>query len=272
MSFFDVSFVAEVIWRFYILYKQEDSKMIFNNIVEFLKANDLYVRLLSGGLFLIILVLLILWAVRMDKENAKLSNSQKIKKMTVVSVLSAISIVLYYFPKISLSMILPFIPGFLELHLSNVPILIGGFLFGPIQGAIITIIRFIGKLPSSSTFGIGELSDLLIGMSTVLVTSIMYKRSRSKNTAKKALISNVFVWLGVALISNWLFILPFYINLFSFETVFGMLSVIPGITVDNYMLYYLLFAIVPFNLILASIISLFTYLTYKRVANIYYHL
>jgi riboflavin transporter FmnP len=237
-------------------------------IFQYLQVHDLMVRIVLAGVFILGLVFLVFYAYKI--ENKKMTNAQKIKKMTLIAILSALSVGLYFFPKISISVFLPFMPAFLELHFSNLPIYIGGFLLGPISGSIIVVIRFISKLPASGTMGIGELLDFMVGLSTVLISSILYARHKSKHTAKVSLAWIVVVWTVVAVISNWLFILPLYIELFGFNTIFSMLSVIPGITTSNYMLFYLLIAIVPFNIILSSIVSMITYFVYKRVSHIYH--
>ncbi|QWB96530.1 ECF transporter S component [Mycoplasmatota bacterium] len=238
------------------------------NLFQFLQANDLIVRLVLAGIFILGLVALVYYAYKM--ENKKMTNAQKIKKMTLIAILSALSVGLYFFPKISISVFLPFMPAFLELHFSNLPIYVGGFLLGPISGSIIVVIRFISKLPASSTMGTGELLDFIIGLSTVLVSSMIYAKHKTKHSAKISLLWITIIWTFVAVLSNWLFILPLYIELFGFNVIFGMLSVIPGITTSNYMLFYLLIAIVPFNIILSSIVSTITYFVYKRVSHIYH--
>jgi len=220
-------------------------------------------------LVVFILALIVLFIFAWTVENKIEQKTKKIKKMVMISILAALSVILYYFVKFPLGVILPFIPGFLDIHFSALPIYIGGYLFGPISGSIIAIIRFIVKLPGSSTLGVGELADLVIGLSTVLVSSIMYHRSRTKKTAVLSALAIVGVWVVVAVLANWLFILPFYMNLYSFEAVFGMLTVIPGVTESNYMLLYILYAVIPFNVILASLVSGITFVVYKRLSIVY---
>ncbi len=241
--------------------------MTIFTIVDFLRDHDIAVRITLASVFIIGLIVLILFSKKVEVKHR--TNSGRIKKLTAISILSAISVVLYYLVKVSISVIFPFMPAFLDLHLSNLPIYIGGFMFGPITGAIITTIRFVAKLPASSTMGVGELSDFIIGLATVLISSIMYHKHKSKRTAKVALVWIIAVWTVVAVISNWLFILPFYIELYGFDTIFGMLQTIPGITRDNYMLFYLLTAVVPFNIIISGITSFLTYAVYKRISVLY---
>ncbi|WP_025724590.1 ECF transporter S component [Acholeplasma granularum] len=238
-----------------------------DQIVQFLKSNMKVIEASLMITFIIALVILFIFAWRTE-ENIE-SKPKKIKKMVTISLLSALSVVLYYFIKFPIQLILPFIPGFLDIHFSAVPIYIGGYLFGPISGSIIAIIRFLVKLPGSTTLGTGELSDLLIGLATVLVSSIMYHRNKTKKTALKSSIAIVVVWLITSVLSNWLFILPFYMNLYDFNSVLGMLKVIPGVNENNYMLLYILYAVIPFNLILSSLVSGITFVLYKRLSITY---
>src|SRR5690554_1689251 len=236
-------------------------------IIKFLQSNMDIIEIVLISVFILALVFLFIFAWRIEDKSE--SNSKKVNKMVMISILSALSVVLYYFVKFPLGVILPFIPGFLDIHFSAVPIYIGGYMFGPISGSIIAIIRFIVKLPGSSTLGTGELADLLIGLATVLVSSIMYHRNKTKKTAKRASISIVFVWVIAAVLSNWLFILPFYMNLYGFDAVLGMLTVIPGVNEQNYMLLYILYAVIPFNIVLSGMVSFLTFVLYKRLSIVY---
>jgi len=244
--------------------------MTIFTLVDFLRDNDIAVRITLASVFLITLVILIFVSSKIEKSHT--SNSGKIKKLAAISVLTAISVLLYYFVKFPI----PIFVSFLELNISNLPIYIGGFLFGPVTGSIIVVVRFLAKLPGSTSLGVGELMDLLIGLATVLASSIMYHRHKSKKTAKKALIWIVVIWVVVGVFSNWLFIAPFYEQLYYPAVIYDTLNALnstihiyPGLTADNYMVYYLLFNILPFNIIVSSITVSITYVVYKRVSVIY---
>lgn len=244
--------------------------MFLESVIEFWKANEQVLTWVMIILF--VLILAVLFVISFKYETKNKTNAEKIKKMTALSILSALSVVLYYFVKFPLAAILPFIPGFLDIHFSNVPIFIGGYLFGPISGSMIVIIRFLVKLPGTSTLGVGELADLIIGLATVLVSSIVYHKYKTKKTAILTSFLIIITWTVFAVLANWLFILPFYINLYSFEGVYGMLMVIPGITETNYMSRYILFAVIPFNIIISSLVSVITFASYKRLSKIYHEL
>ncbi|RJX25953.1 MAG: ECF transporter S component [Acholeplasma sp.] len=234
---------------------------------DYIKANQDLVQTILAIVFSVSLLILSILAYKYESRTK--GNGEKIKKMVTLSILAAISVVLYLFVKFPMNWILPFIPGFLDVQFSSLPVYIGGFMFGPISGTLITIIRFLVKLPNTQTAGVGELADFIIGFASVLVSSMIYHHHKTKRGAIIALISIVVSWTVTAIIINWTFILEFYMNFFGFDAIFGMLTTIPGITADNYMTYYILIAVIPFNLILSSLVSIITYIVYKRLSMIY---
>ena len=61
------------------------------------------------------------------------------------------------------------------------------------------------------------------------------------------------VWIIAGVLSNVFVNIPFYIKVYFGGDVNGlinMLQVIPGITAENYMYKYILYAVIPFNFIL----------------------
>lgn len=238
---------------------------MFDKIAKLLQNQSF--KIVVMVVFILAVIILLVIAGLIERKNS--GKTKSIKKMVTISILSALSVVLYYFIRIPASLIFPFMPPFFKIHFSSIPVYIGGYLFGPISGSIIVIIRFIAKLPGSSSIGVGELSDLIIGLVTVLVSSIIYHKKKTKSSAIVATSSIVIIWTIVAIISNWLFIIPIYISLYGFDNVLGLLNNIPGITADNYMFYYILIGVIPFNLILSVIVSIVTFFTYKRLSNLY---
>lgn len=239
---------------------------MIEQIVEFLLEHQNLFKWIVAVLFVIVLIILVLIARKY--ETSHVSNTQKLKKMAAIAILAGLSVALYYFPKFNL----PFLPSFLEFHFSNVPILIGGFLFGPVSGSLIAVVRFLAKLPGTSTAGIGEIMDLIIGVLTVLVASIIYHHHKTKKRAIIGMASSVVVWTSVAALINWLFILEFYIQFYfggDITSLLAFLSMIPGVSADHYMGPYLLYAVIPFNLMLSTLVSVITFFLYKRISNLY---
>ncbi|HHU55964.1 MAG TPA: ECF transporter S component [Acholeplasmataceae bacterium] len=220
---------------------------------------------------IILVIVIIVLTVYSAKKEKRLSNGNKLKQLTFVSILAGISFILYF-----VKFNLPFFMSFLDVQVSNVPALIGGFLFGPISGVIIVIVRTLLKLPMTSTAGVGELADLLIGAVTVLVSSLIYHKNKTKKNAVKALIWGTLAWIVTATLINWLFIADFYIyTMFDGNQaiIYGGINAIVGSEIaneQNYMFYYIFIGILPFNLFLSTLVSFVTFAVYKRVSKFFH--
>lgn len=177
----------------------------------------------------------------MNNQTKKLDRSIKI------SVLGAIAFLLMFIE-------LPVIPLFpwLKMDFSEVPVLMGAFAFGPVAGIIIEILKLVLHLliKGTSTGGIGELANLLVGAAFVLPASIIYNKHRSKKTAIIGMIVGAIVMEIVGIVSNVYLLLPAY-----------------GMQVDSaYLMKYVTVGLVPFNGIKAAVVSLITFILYKRVS------
>ncbi|EKC78598.1 conserved hypothetical protein, membrane [human gut metagenome] len=99
----------------------------------------------------------------------------------MTALLAAISYVLAF-----LEFPVPLSPSFARMDLSDLPALIGAFAFGPVTGVMIELIKNILQLLSTSTGGIGELANFLMGASYVLAAGFIYKYKKTKKMAKWA--------------------------------------------------------------------------------------
>ena len=197
-------------------------------------------------------------------------NRQILDYMTKVAIFSALSFVLYLFPKFPL----PFFPSFLEIQFSNLPAILGGFALGPVGGALIIVIRTVIKLPLSSTACVGELADCIIGLATVMVSSLIYQKFKTKKGGIIALICGVITWTTIAILANAFILIPFYAKFFMGEKgIAGLVmitqDVLPNVTVENFIEVYVLYAALPFNLLLSTTVSVITFLVYKRISIVF---
>lgn len=171
---------------------------------------------------------------------------------------------------------LPFMfPNFLELHPSNIPAIIGGFALGPIAGAAIVVVKFVLQfifVPSYTSY-VGEGIDVILGIATVVVSSLVYKKMKSKKGAVYGSLFGILTWVLVAVIINYAFLLEFYADLLTYpgqdgvEYIMNASSVIPGLTRENYIGKITLFGILPFNLVLSTLVYGITFLVYKKVSG-----
>ncbi|HQD91671.1 MAG TPA: ECF transporter S component [Bacilli bacterium] len=189
------------------------------------------------------------------------------KKIALTAILSTLATILYMFIKFPLPMLFP---SFLDFQVSNLPAIIGGFLLGPVYGSLIVIIRFLIKLPFSSTQYVGELADLIIGLAVVISSSIIYIKNKTRKGALIALTTSTVIWVITSVLLNRYVLVPFYIELFfkgDVNAFVNICKIIPGINEQNYMQKYLVYAVLPFNLLLSISVNLITFFVYKRLSN-----
>ncbi len=188
-----------------------------------------------------------------------------VSKIVQIALLSALAVVFYYIPKFPL----PFFPGMLKVQFSMLPTILGGFLLGPIGGVLIVIIKFLFKVLSTQSAAIGEIMDLMIGISVVLVTSFIYHTKKNKKSAIIALGCGVITWVIVGVGLNGIMALPVYSKLYGIDAILGMMKMIPGVTADNYVMKYLIFGCLPFNLILSIVVSIITFFVYDKIEYLF---
>ncbi|MBP5445238.1 MAG: ECF transporter S component [Acholeplasmatales bacterium] len=196
----------------------------------------------------------------------------KIKKMILTSIFAAMSVLLYLFPKFSL----PFFPSFLEMNFSMLPIIICGFACGSIYGGLCVLLRYLSNLiiEGSITAGVGEVMDLMLGGLTVIAGAFLYNNLKLKEP-KKSIISLVvclFVWVLSGVLLNIFYAIPLYLKLYFGDNVnalVGALHIIPGVNSSNYLFKYTLYAVIPFNLLLGSVVLIVTFFVNKLIYMLY---
>lgn len=191
-----------------------------------------------------------------------------ITKLIVIAMLGAIGFVLML-----LEFPLWFVPSFYELDFSEVAVLVGAFAYGPIAGIAIEAIKILLNLAytGSITMGVGELANFLIGISFVIPAAIIYKRHKTKKMAIIGLVVGIFVMAFVGALLNAFLLLPAYAYFLSTPA--------SPITVDSFvylgqlvnplvtnLFSFIMFAVVPFNLIKGLLTSAVVIVIYKRIS------
>ena len=92
--------------------------------------------------------------------NAKRKPFLTTRELATVAILAAISAVLFM---IEIPVVL-----FYKLDLSHLPVLLGTFAMGPVPGTLILLVKSLLGLLHSSSQGVGELADFLMGFSVLL--------------------------------------------------------------------------------------------------------
>ena len=147
---------------------------------------------------------------------------------------------------------IPFLPAWLKIDLSDVPALLGAFGFGPLAGVLIELIKniLIVLVKGTQTGLVGETANFLIGVALILPASFVYSRNKSKKSAILGMVLGAVCMEVVGIIANVYFLLPAY----------GM-QMSPAESMK-----YVTMGLLPFNGIKAIIVSVLTYVLYKRVS------
>lgn len=161
---------------------------------------------------------------------------------------------------------LPMFPEFLKVDVSDVPALIAGFALGPVAGVLVELLKNVLHLLRTSTVGVGELANFLIGSAIVVPSSIIYRRDKSKISAIKGLALGVVCMAIMGALANYFILIPFYEKAMGFPVaaIVGMSSAVNGAIKDLPTL--ILYAIVPFNIIKGIVVSVVTIMIYKYVS------
>lgn len=192
---------------------------------------------------------------------AKNAKRIDIRTITGTGMLSAIAYALMF-----LDFSVPFMPSFIKMDLSELPALIGSFAYGPISGVIICLIKNLIHLTISSTGGVGELSNFLLGASFVLVAGFIYKWKKTRKGALIGSVAGAFTMAVFSVFSNYFLVYPIYYNFMPQDSILAAYQVIfSGV---NNILECLIVFNAPFTFIKGIFSVIITFLIYKRLSPI----
>ena len=163
-----------------------------------------------------------------------------------------------------------FAPGFYKMDLSELPIMICTFYLGPVAGVVAELIKVCIKLllKGTTTAFVGDFANFAVGCTFVLPASILYHAKPSRKSALTGMIVGTLVMTVFGSAFNAIYLLPKFAALFGMplDVIVGMgTKVNPAITSVSTLV---LFAVVPFNLLKGIVVSLLTFLLYKRISPI----
>ena len=168
----------------------------------------------------------------------KVFTTKNLVLMAMFSALAAV-LMLWEFP-------IPFIaPNFYEIDLSEIPILVGSFIMGPVSGVIMEAIKIILKLliKGTSTAYVGDFANFCIGVCLVVPASIIYQKHKTKKNAFIGMLAGTLFMAVAGVVLNYFVMIPFYVKAFGMPL-----------------------CVAPFNIVKGIIVSLVTALIYKHIS------
>ncbi|MBC2575109.1 ECF transporter S component [Peptostreptococcus canis] len=201
----------------------------------------------------------------MQKASTLKAQSSRVStnKLVKVALLSAISFILMF-----IEMPIPgLFPDFLKIDISDIPALIAGLALGPIAGIAVEVIKnFLHGIVATTTGGVGELANIVVGSSFVVGSSIVYRSRRNLKGLLMSLVSGTIMMVVVGSIVNYFFLLPFYGKLMGLEAIIGIGKAVNPKVHD--LATFVIWFIAPFNFIKGIMISVIIIPIYKKIENL----
>lgn len=196
-----------------------------------------------------------------QNQSTRKDGVSKVRFIAVTGMLSAIAFILMF-----LDFSIPIMPSFIKMDLSELPALIATFAFGPLSGICVCLIKNLIHLAMTTTGGVGELSNFLLGVCFVLPAGLIYKKKKNK---KNAIVGAVVgaVSMGVlSVIINYFIVYPVYYNFMPQDVIVSAYqAILPS--VKNILQCLIVFN-APFTFVKGALCSIVTILIYKPLSPI----
>ena len=148
----------------------------------------------------------------------------------------------------------------------SVPALIGAFSMGPVCGILICLIKNVLHLFITTTGGVGELSNFLLGVAFVLPAGLIYRHKKSRRSALIGSLLGAVIMGVFSVVSNYFLVYPVYYNFMPEEAVLGAYQVIvPSV---KSILQCLVCFNMPFTIVKGLFSVVITFLVYKHISPI----
>ncbi|MCR5250640.1 MAG: ECF transporter S component [Lachnospiraceae bacterium] len=240
----------------------ETEKTLLQNVSE----NASYV---IGILAIIaaIFLLAVVFELVVRKKNGDKGRVFGTRKIVMCGMFAALSGVIML-----LEIPMPFAPSFYKLDFSELPVLVGGFAYGPAAAVVMEFLKVVIKLvlKNTSTAFVGEFANFAVGCSLVLPASMIYSMKKSKKTAVVSLICGTLIMTVFGTAFNAIYLLP------AFAALYGMpLDVILGMGAEvnslagNGIVSFVIACVAPLNLIKGAADSVICLAVYKRLSPIF---
>ena len=222
-----------------------------------LKDNLVFVLICIG-----IAAALAVVAVLVERFTLKPREVSRARRISIVASCAAIATLMHLldFPLLFLA------PEFYQLDLSELPVMLCGFYLGPSAVVTCEAVKILLKLvlKGTTTAFVGDFANFVVGCSLVLPAVTIYHIRRTRATALWGLGVGTLVLTIFGSVFNAIYLLPKFSELYGMplDSIIAAGTAING-NIDS-LSTFILFSVVPINLIKGVTISLLTAIMYKR--------
>ena len=154
------------------------------------------------------------------------------------------------------------------MDLSELPALIGAFSMGPSCGIFVCLIKNLIHLTITSTGGVGELSNFILGVAFVLPAGLIYKYKKTRKSALIGALTGMVVMGVLSVFSNYFLTYPIYYNFMSKEAILSAYqAIVPWAKIDSILQCLVCFNM-PFTMLKGLFSVFITMLVYKPLSPI----
>jgi riboflavin transporter FmnP len=189
------------------------------------------------------------------------TKKMNVRTITMTGLFGALSAVLMMF-----SFNVPLMPSFIKMDLSELPALIAAFSMGPLSGLMVCLVKNLINLMFSTTGGVGELSNFVLGCAFVVPAGLIYRRNKTKHSALIGALAGAVIMAVFSVFSNYFIVYPVYTMFMPMDAIIAMYQAIyPG--VDNLLEALIIFNM-PFTFIKGLCSVVITFIIYKHISPI----
>ncbi len=189
---------------------------------------------------------------------------EQIRAVTVSAIFGAVGFILMLL-EFPLAFI---IPSFIKMDFSELPALVATFAFGPFYGILVCLIKNLLHLLVTTSAGVGELSNFILGAIFVGVAGVVYKHNKTRKGALIGTVAGAFVMAVVSIATNYFVVYPAFSVLYGLpmEAILGMYkALLPA--ADNLFKALIIFNL-PFNFLKGMIDAVICFIIYKKISPI----
>ena len=180
------------------------------------------------------------------------------RRMVMTAILSALSSVLMFF-----SFNVPLMPSFIKMDLSELPALIASLSMGPVYGAIVCLVKNIVNVFSTTTGGVGELSNFILGVLFVVPAGVIYRMRSRLSGAIIGSVTGAACMAFLSVFTNYYVVYPIYTAFMPMDAIIGMYKAINP-RVENLWQCLIIFNM-PFTFIKGMVSAVITIAVYKKL-------
>ena len=186
--------------------------------------------------------------------------------LVMTALLSGLSVLL-----MCLDFPVPFVPPYVKMDFSDLPVVLGGFLWGIPCGAIIAVLKILLNFVLTGTYsmGVGELANLTGSLCYMIPAVFLYRRFwRSRKGAVLSLTAGTVIVSAAIVLGDLWFFFPAYgriLGLTEEALIASGHAVNPAI---NSMAQMMAYSLLPFNLLKYGLVSALAYVLYKRLKRL----